>query len=133
MYKSFIQYFVTVAFLVATVIGASVNAETQAEAYDTAAYTQFLEKSIKDLDKLYLKVIDKKTSHGEAEKAKQAYFRKTRAVLNKMNDRFDKMDVKQGASLSHTEMLVNSHITTMTLDMLASEHQPHEDKWSYAY
>lgn len=131
MCKHFTKYVVGIALFTLAFFGTGVNAETPTDAYDAVAYTEFMESNLKDLHHLYLKAVDKNSPQGIAEQARQAYIAKTRDVLFKMNTRFDNMEIKQGASLSNTEMLINTHIVTMLVDMLAAEHQPHQDKWSY--
>jgi len=37
-----------------------------------------------------------------------------------MNARFDSLDPKKGAALSHTEVLVNIHVLTMLVDILTA-------------
>jgi hypothetical protein len=41
------------------------------------------------------------------------------------------MNVDEGAALCHEELLMDIHLMTMMMDMVASEHLPHEDRWSY--
>jgi hypothetical protein len=40
--------------------------------------------------------------------------------MQHMNSRFDTMDPKSGAALSHTESLVSIHVLTMMVDILAA-------------
>jgi len=42
-------------------------------------------------------------------------------------------DIKQGAQLSATEMLVNTHVMVVMLDLLVGETLPHDDEWEYIY
>jgi hypothetical protein len=87
--------------------------------YDEAAYTANMENAIAKLDKLYLQYTDKNTSVGAREKAKRGYFVQARQVLGEMNKKLDQMDPKAGAALSHTDILLMSHIQIMLIDMLA--------------
>ena len=103
------------------------------DAYDAAAYTAYVEETMQKLNKLYLTSIDENVPQGEVEKAKKEYLKVARDLLKTMNEKFDGMKVKQGAALSDTEVLLSIHVMTMMLDMLASEHQPHRDKWDYVH
>ncbi len=85
------------------------------------------------LDKYYLQSIDRNLSQGEIEKAKREYLKVARDLLRRMNAKFDALNLKEGATLSHTETLLSIHVMTMMADMLASEHQAHEDRWEYAH
>ena len=89
--------------------------------YDEAAYTQKVENSMNKMHGLYLRANDKGLSRKDAAKAKKEYFKIAQGLVRSMHDRIMKLDIKNGAALSHTEVLLNNHITMMTLDMLASE------------
>ena len=95
--------------------------ETAYAVYDEAAYTEYVENSLKKLDKLYL---DYCASCGaDASKsrlAKQEFLVIVRDLMQHMNSRFDTMDPKSGAALSHTESLVSIHVLTMMVDILAA-------------
>ena len=95
--------------------------ETAYAVYDEAAYTEYVENSLKKLDALYL---DYCASCGaDASKsrlAKQEFLVIVRDLMQHMNSRFDKMDPKSGAALSHTESLVSIHVLTMMVDILAA-------------
>ena len=97
------------------------------------AYLAYMKTTIHDLNVLYLKYKDEKLSQGQAEIARQAAFRKAREVFAYMDKRFDSMNIEQGAALCPQELLMDIHLMTMTIDMMASEHLPHEDRWSYTY
>jgi hypothetical protein len=89
--------------------------------YDEAAYTKYVEDTMKKLDKLYLEfcgTCNKEAS--KAAKARKEYYEIVRGLLMKMNDRFDGLDPKRGAALSPTEVLVNIHVLTMLVDVLTA-------------
>ena len=118
------------AFIVNLLIGTSafaIHKPGHTPMYDEAAYTNKLDAKMKKLDKLYLQSIDKNLSQGKAFKAKREYFQVARELLQTMNERFDQLDPKKGAALSHTEMLMINHIQIMLLDMLTSIH---EGEWA---
>ena len=106
-------------------------AEPPQDLYDEDAYTSYMEKTIDELNVLYAKANDKKIPQGQAEQARIAAFRKAREAVQFMDNRFNKMKIKEGATLSHTEVLMDIHILAMLVDLMASEHLPHEDRWSY--
>ena len=91
--------------------------------YDEATYTDQMEKDMERLDKLYLLYADKSTPTGKAEKAKREYFKIARVILSNMNAKFDKLDPKTGAALSHSELLLMNHVQVMLLDMLTNIHE----------
>jgi len=112
--------------LAAALIGTSGLVCAQDEAYMSG-----MSKTIADLNALYAKANDKNIPQGEAEQARIAAFRKAREALKTMDKRFDTLKGMEGAALTPSETLMNIHIMTMLLDMVASEHLPHKDTWSY--
>jgi hypothetical protein len=87
--------------------------------YDVNAYPEYVSKTMKKLDKLYLQFCDKcNADASKASKAKQEYFATVRDLLQHMNARFDSMNPKAGAALSPTDTLVSIHVLTMLVDML---------------
>lgn len=91
--------------------------------YDEAAYTEYVEDTMKKLDKLYLDFcytcgVDAST----AGKARQEFFTIVRKLMQQMNSRFDRLDPKKGAALSSTETLVSIHVLTMLVDILTATH-----------
>ena len=108
-------------------------AEPPQDLYDEDAYTKYMETTIDELNALHAKANDKTIPQGEAEAARLAAFRKAREAVQFMDNRFNKMKIKEGATLSHTEVLMDIHVLTMLVDLIASEHLPHEDRWSYTY
>jgi hypothetical protein len=121
------------AVLIASVLIASgsVYAEPPQDVFDEKAYSAYMQKTINELNGLYAKANDKNIPQGEAEVARQAAFIKAREALQYIDSRFDKMDVKEGAQLSNTEMFTALHVLTMTMELVAAEHIPHKDRWSY--
>ena len=96
--------------------------------YDESVFTEKMQKNMAQLDKLYLQYHNKNLSGSEIVKAKREYFKIARSVLHNMNERFDKMNIKKGDTLSNTEMILINHVQVMFIDMLASIH---ESAWSY--
>ena len=89
--------------------------------YDEVAYTQYVEDTMKKLDKLYLEFcyscgVDAVT----AGKARQEFLVSVHELMQYMNSRFDSLDPKRGAALSPTESLVSIHALTMLVDILAA-------------
>ena len=95
--------------------------ETAYAVYDQAAYTEYVEDSLKKLDKLYLDFCASCGADASKSRlAKQEFLVIVRDLMQHMNSRFDKMDPKSGAALSHTESLVSIHVLTMMVDILAA-------------
>jgi hypothetical protein len=87
--------------------------------YDEAAYTNYVENTMKKLDSLYLQFCGTcNVDASKAAKARNEYYATVRELLERMNARFDSLDPKKGAALSHTEVLVNIHVLTMLVDIL---------------
>ena len=96
-------------------------AENQVDIYDEAAYTEYVENTMKKLDALYLDFCA--TCGVEATKArvaKEEFLVTVRELMQYMNARYDALDPKTGAALSPTETLVSIHAMTMLVDMLAA-------------
>ena len=95
--------------------------ETAYAVYDEAAYTEYVENSLQKLDKLYLDFCASCGADASKSRlAKQEFLVIVRDLMQHMNSRFDKMDPKSGAALSHTESLVSIHVLTMMVDILAA-------------
>ena len=89
--------------------------------YDDAAYTEYVENTMKKLDALYLDFCA--TCGVDATKARLAreeFLTTVRELMQHMNARYDTLDPKKGAALSPTETLVSIHAMTMLVDMLAA-------------
>ena len=121
---------VCLAAATASFTGTSVQAQAPTDLCDDA-YMAYMKGAISELNGLYLKTKDEKVSQGEAEVARQAAFRKARETFAYMDKRFDTMNVDEGAALCHRELLMDIHLMTMMMDMVASEYLPHKDRWSY--
>jgi hypothetical protein len=89
--------------------------------YDESAYTEYVESSMKKLNKLYLQFCGSCGVSGEkAAKARQEYYTLSRELMQHMNAKLDNLDPKKGAALSPTETLVNIHALIMLVDMLTA-------------
>jgi hypothetical protein len=89
--------------------------------YDEAAYTEYVENSMKELDRLYLEFCDTCGVEGaEAAKARQEFLTTVRDLMKHMNAKFDSLDPKKGGALSPTETLVSMHVLTMLVDILTA-------------
>ena len=91
------------------------------DVYDETAYTQYVEDTMKKLDKLYLEFCAACDADREAAwRARQEFLVTVRDLMKHMNSRFDSLDPKQGAALSPTETLVSIHALTMLVDILSA-------------
>lgn len=89
--------------------------------YDQAAYTQYVESTMKKMNKLYLQFCGTcGVSGAKAAQARKEYYLLARDLMQHMNAKFDNLDPKKGAALSPTEVLVNIHALTMLVDMLTA-------------
>jgi hypothetical protein len=89
--------------------------------YDETAYTEYVEATMQKLDRLYLDFCA--TCNVDASKAgaaKREFLATVRELMQHMNGRFDALDPKAGAALSHTETLVSIHVLTMLVDILTA-------------
>ena len=94
--------------------------------YDEAAYTEFVENKMKELDGLYLRFCDNcGVEATEAALARKQFLVSVRELMQYMNGRFDALDPKKGAALSPTETLVSVHALTMLVDILAATQLEH--------
>jgi hypothetical protein len=94
-------------------------AASEGMVYDEAAYTSYVQTTMKKLDRLYLQFCATcNVSGAKAYKARQEFLVTVRELLQKMNDKFDALDPKKGAALSPTETLVSIHVLTMLVDIL---------------
>jgi hypothetical protein len=97
------------------------TAENAVDIYDEAAYTEYVENTMKKLDALSLDFCA--TCGVDATKARLAreeFLTTVRELMQHMNARYDSLDPKKGAALSPTETLVSIHAMTMLVDMLAA-------------
>ena len=95
--------------------------ETAYPVYDEAAYTEYVENTMKKLDKLYLDFCyECGVDATKAGKAKREFLVTVHELMQHMNAKFDSLDPKKGAALSPTESLVSIHSLTMLVDILAA-------------
>lgn len=100
--------------------------------YDESAYTDYVQNTMKELDKLYLQFCNTCGSQAaKAAKAREEFLVKARELMQYMNGRFDKLDPKMGAALSPTESLVSIHALTMLVDILAATEMEHLQQHPY--
>lgn len=103
------------------VAGEQPAAAATVDVYDEAAYTQYVEDTMKKLDKLYLEFCAACDTNREAAwHARQEFLTTVGELMKHMNSRFDSLDPKQGAALSPTETLVSIHALTMLVDILSA-------------
>ena len=94
---------------------------TDIDIYDETAYTEYVENTMKDLDRLYLEFCGTcGVEASSAAKARNEFLSTVRDLMKHMNSRFDSLDPKKGAALSPTETLVSIHALTMLVDILAA-------------
>ena len=112
----------TLAIAAVTTSGTSASEDTVGvPAYDANAYTEYVETTMKELDRLYLEFCAACGKSGpEATKARQEFLVLVRDLMQNMNKKFDGMDPKMAAALSQTETLVSVHALTMVVDILAA-------------
>jgi hypothetical protein len=97
------------------------SVENTIDIYDEAAYTEYVENTMKKLDVLYLDFCATcGTDATKARVAKEEFLSTVRELMQYMNARYDALDPKAGAALSPTETLVSIHAMTMLIDMLAA-------------
>ena len=94
--------------------------------FDDATYTAEVEKGHQKLHMLYGKVVNESLSVIEREKARRDYFKVSQDLNKRMHSRVMSLDVKKGAALSHTDILLSTHLLLMTTDMLSTIQQ---DTW----
>lgn len=101
--------------------GNPVTDEAAYAVYDEDAYTEYVESTMKKLDKLYLEFcVNCGADASKAGQARQEFLVTVRDLMQHMNSRFDKLDPKTGAALSPTESLVSIHALTMLVDILTA-------------
>jgi len=94
--------------------------------YDEAAYTEYVENTMKELDRLYLEFCGACGVEGsKAAKARLEFLTTVRDLMQHMNAKFDSLDPKTGAALSPTETLVSIHALTMLVDILTASQLEH--------
>ena len=102
--------------------------------YDEAAYTEFVENKMEELDALYLRFCETcGVDAVDSAKAKKEFLISVRELMQYMNGRFDALDPKKGAALSPTESLVSIHALTMLVDILAASQIEHMTAHPYVH
>lgn len=89
--------------------------------YDETAYTQEVENSMNKMHELYLRASDQSLSKKDMAKAKKEYYKIAQGLVRSMHERIMKRNIKLGAAMSHTEIMLSNHMTMMLLDMLAAD------------
>lgn len=92
-------------------------------AYNESDYPVYFEKTMDKLHVLHQKVFDQSVALGEREKAKREFFKQSQNLVKKMHARVMALNLKEGAALSHTEVLLSTHLQLMVMDMLSSLQQ----------
>ena len=108
-------------------------ADVPGDAFDETQYGATMQSLLTELQKAHDITKDPKRSHGDVAKAKQKAFKTAGEMLKIIDKRLHSLDIKQGAQLSPTDMLVNTHVMVVLLDLLVGEALPHKDEWNYAY
>jgi len=100
--------------------------------YDETAYTEYVENTMTELDRLYLEFCSTcSVDASKAGKARKEFLTIVRDLMQHMNARFDSLDPKKGAALSPTEILVNLHVLTMLVDILTATQLEHMEAHPY--
>ena len=95
--------------------------------FDDATYTAEVEKEHQKLHMLYGQAVDNSLPLGQREKARRDFFKVSQDLNKKMHSRVMGLNVKEGAALSHTDILLATHLLLMTADMLSTIQQ---DEWA---
>ena len=115
-------------FICMLVVPAASSAEMTPSSlvFDDSTYTAEVEKAHQKLHELYGKVVNKSLSKDQREKARRGFFEVSQNINKKMHSRVMSLDAKKGAALSHTDILLSTHLLLMTTDMLSTIQQ---DAW----
>jgi len=108
-------------------------ADAPGAAFDEAQYGARMQSLLDELKKAHDITKDPERSQGDVARAKQRAFKTAGEMLRIIDGRLHNLDIKQGAQLSQTEMLVNTHVMVIMMDLLVGEALPHKDEWNYAY
>lgn len=95
--------------------------------FDDATYTAEMEKDHHKLHMLYGQAFDKSQPLAKREKARREYFKVSQDLIKKMHSRIMTMNVKEGAAMSHTDVLLSTHLLLMAADMLSTIQQ---EQWA---
>ena len=91
--------------------------------FDDASYTAEMEKGHMKLHMLYGKAFDKSVSASQRLKARQEFLDLAQELNKKMHARVMTKDPKKGDALSHTDVLLSTHLLLMTADLLSTLQQ----------
>jgi hypothetical protein len=94
--------------------------------FDDATYTAEVDKGHQKLHVLYGKALNKSLPAMKREKARRDYFKLSQDLNKRMHSRVMMLNPKKGAALSHTDILLSTHLLLMTADMLSTIQQ---DAW----
>ena len=108
-------------FVMPTVLSAEMTPSSLV--FDDSTYTADVEKAHQKLHMLYGKVFDKSLALGKREQAKRDFLETSQDLNKKMHSRVMSLNVKEGAALSHTDILLSTHLLLMTADMLSTLQQ----------
>ena len=114
-------------------VASSADEREHLKYYDESSYTATVTKEMAELDALYQTAMSKDVSQGEAEQARQKMLKLSRHLLQHLNERNASINIKEGAALSPTEVLLNIRVMGRVLDILVADTLPHQDDWSYTY
>jgi len=104
-------------------VASSAEMTPSSQVFDDATYTTEVEKAHQKLHALYGKVVNKSLSKSQREKAIRGFFEVSQDINKKMHSRVMMLDPKKGAALSHTDILLSTHLLLMTTDMLSTMQQ----------
>lgn len=99
---------------------------TQSLMFDDSSYTAEVEKAHHKLHMLYGKAVDGSVSASQRLKARKEFLDVAQGINKKMHARVMTKDAKKGDALSHTDILLSTHLLLMTADMLTTIQQ---DEW----
>ena len=95
--------------------------------FDDASYTAEVQKGHHKLHMLYGKAFDKSAPVAERLKAQREFLALAQELNKKMHARVMTKDPKKGDALSHTDVLLSTHLLLMTTDMLSTLQQ---ERWA---
>ena len=85
-------------------------ADVPGDVFDEEHYGAKMQSLLTELQTAHEMTKDPKMSQGEVEIAKQKAFKTAREMLLIIDNRLHSLNIKQGAQLSPTEILVNTHV-----------------------
>ena len=114
----------------------SINANAQdqpSDAFDVQHYDSRMQALLKQLQNAHEITKDPTKTTGQHAAAKAEALKTAKQMLLLIDNRLHKLNIKQGAQLTPTEIVVNTHIMVVVLDLLVGEATPHKDEWNYIY